>query len=66
MLTGPVTIIAWSFVRDDIPIAEVAYQIGLCSGWLSQTLALKNTLSVIYILNNLKYIPCNNHYSRIY
>ncbi len=25
MLTGPVTIIAWSFVRDDISIAQVAY-----------------------------------------
>ncbi|MCR4337780.1 MAG: 5-methyltetrahydropteroyltriglutamate--homocysteine S-methyltransferase [Candidatus Omnitrophica bacterium] len=30
MLTGPVTIIAWSFVREDVPIAEVAYQLGLC------------------------------------
>jgi len=30
MLTGPVTIIAWSFVREDIPIYEVAYQIALC------------------------------------
>jgi 5-methyltetrahydropteroyltriglutamate--homocysteine methyltransferase len=30
MLTGPVTIIAWSFVRDDIPVYEVAYQIALC------------------------------------
>jgi len=29
MLTGPVTIIAWSFVREDIPIKEVAYQIAL-------------------------------------
>lgn len=29
MLTGPVTIIAWSFVRQDIPIHQVAYQIGL-------------------------------------
>lgn len=29
MLTGPVTIIAWSYVREDIPIAEVAYQIAL-------------------------------------
>jgi 5-methyltetrahydropteroyltriglutamate--homocysteine methyltransferase len=29
MLTGPVTIIAWSFCREDIPVAEVAYQIGL-------------------------------------
>ena len=29
MLTGPVTIIAWSFVREDIPIKNVAYQIGL-------------------------------------
>ena len=30
MLTGPVTILAWSFVRTDIPLSEVAYQIGLC------------------------------------
>lgn len=29
MLTGPVTIIAWSFVRDDIPLAQVADQIAL-------------------------------------
>ncbi len=29
MLTGPVTIIAWSFVRDDLPLGEVAAQIGL-------------------------------------
>ncbi len=30
MLTGPVTIIAWSFVRDNIPLSDVAYQISLC------------------------------------
>lgn len=30
MLTGPVTIIAWSFVRKDIPVSQVAYQLGLC------------------------------------
>ncbi len=30
MLTGPITIIAWSFVREDISISEVAYQIALC------------------------------------
>ncbi|SNR92125.1 5-methyltetrahydropteroyltriglutamate--homocysteine S-methyltransferase [Desulfurobacterium atlanticum] len=29
MLTGPVTIIAWSYCREDIPVSEVAYQIGL-------------------------------------
>jgi 5-methyltetrahydropteroyltriglutamate--homocysteine methyltransferase len=29
MLTGPVTILAWSFVRDDEPIGEVARQVGL-------------------------------------
>lgn len=29
MLTGPVTIMAWSFVRDDLPRAEVADQLGL-------------------------------------
>jgi 5-methyltetrahydropteroyltriglutamate--homocysteine methyltransferase len=30
MLTGPVTLIAWSFVRDDIPLAQVADQLALC------------------------------------
>ncbi|WP_259444217.1 5-methyltetrahydropteroyltriglutamate--homocysteine S-methyltransferase [Rhodococcus sp. DMU2021] len=29
MLTGPVTILAWSFVRDDQPLAETADQIAL-------------------------------------
>ena len=29
MLTGPVTILQWSFYRDDISKKEVAYQIGL-------------------------------------
>ena len=29
MLTGPVTILAWSFVRDDLPLAEVANQVAL-------------------------------------
>ena len=29
MLTGPVTILKWSFVRDDISNREVAYQIAL-------------------------------------
>jgi 5-methyltetrahydropteroyltriglutamate--homocysteine methyltransferase len=29
MLTGPVTIIAWSFVREDVPRENVAYQIAL-------------------------------------
>ncbi len=29
MLTGPVTILGWSFVREDIPLSQVAYQIGL-------------------------------------
>tara|TARA_Y100000034_G_scaffold96401_1_gene117370 strand:- start:1249 stop:3396 length:2148 start_codon:yes stop_codon:yes gene_type:complete len=30
MLTGAVTIMAWDYVRKDIPIEKVAYQIGLC------------------------------------
>jgi len=30
MLTSAGTIIAWDFVRKDIPISEVAYQISLC------------------------------------
>ncbi|MGC3023034.1 5-methyltetrahydropteroyltriglutamate--homocysteine S-methyltransferase [Brevibacterium sp. FAM 24630] len=29
MLTGPVTILAWSFVRDDVPLRESADQIAL-------------------------------------
>ncbi|MFC2715483.1 MAG: 5-methyltetrahydropteroyltriglutamate--homocysteine S-methyltransferase, partial [Kingella denitrificans] len=29
MLTGPVTMFKWSFVRDDIPLSEVAKQIAL-------------------------------------
>lgn len=29
MLTGPVTILNWSFVRDDMPRSEVCYQIAL-------------------------------------
>lgn len=29
MLTGPVTIMAWSFIREDLPLAETAKQIGL-------------------------------------
>ncbi|MFD9729100.1 5-methyltetrahydropteroyltriglutamate--homocysteine S-methyltransferase [Streptomyces sp. NPDC059072] len=29
MLTGPVTMLAWSFVRDDQPLSETARQVGL-------------------------------------
>jgi 5-methyltetrahydropteroyltriglutamate--homocysteine methyltransferase len=29
MLTGPVTMLAWSFVRDDQPIGETALQVAL-------------------------------------
>ncbi|GGM31953.1 5-methyltetrahydropteroyltriglutamate--homocysteine S-methyltransferase [Promicromonospora citrea] len=29
MLTGPVTILAWSFVRDDLPLGETAEQVAL-------------------------------------
>jgi len=32
MLTGPVTILNWSFVRDDLPRADVAAQIALAVG----------------------------------
>ncbi|MCQ9368105.1 5-methyltetrahydropteroyltriglutamate--homocysteine S-methyltransferase [Brevibacterium sp. 91QC2O2] len=32
MLTGPVTILAWSFVRDDVPLAEPAFQLGVALG----------------------------------
>jgi 5-methyltetrahydropteroyltriglutamate--homocysteine methyltransferase len=30
MLTGPVTILSWSFTREDIPLEQAAYQIALC------------------------------------
>ena len=30
MLTGPVTMLNWSFVRDDLPRSEVAKQLALC------------------------------------
>ncbi len=29
MLTGPVTILNWSFAREDLPLRDIAYQIGL-------------------------------------
>ncbi|MHB1739408.1 MAG: 5-methyltetrahydropteroyltriglutamate--homocysteine S-methyltransferase [Actinomycetes bacterium] len=29
MLTGPVTMLCWSFVRDDLPLGDVAAQLGL-------------------------------------
>ncbi|BDU51297.1 5-methyltetrahydropteroyltriglutamate--homocysteine S-methyltransferase [Haliovirga abyssi] len=29
MLTGPITILNWSFPREDLPLEEIAYQIGL-------------------------------------
>ena len=30
MLTGPITMLNWSFVRDDLPRSEVAKQLALC------------------------------------
>ena len=32
MLTGPVTMLGWSFVRDDLPLGDVAAQLGLAIG----------------------------------
>jgi len=29
MLTGPVTMLAWSYIREDIPVQEVAFQLAL-------------------------------------
>lgn len=29
MLTGPITIMNWSFIREDLPIQKIAYQIGI-------------------------------------
>ena len=33
MLTGPVTILAWSFVRDDQPLADSADQVALVEAY---------------------------------
>ncbi|RLD17240.1 MAG: 5-methyltetrahydropteroyltriglutamate--homocysteine S-methyltransferase, partial [Caldiserica bacterium] len=46
MITGPVTIIAWSYTRNDIPMDEVAYEISL---------ALKDEVRD-YISNGIKII----------
>ncbi|WP_188194626.1 5-methyltetrahydropteroyltriglutamate--homocysteine S-methyltransferase [Nonomuraea sp. SYSU D8015] len=32
MLTGPVTIVAWSFVRDDLPLRDVVFQVAEAIG----------------------------------
>jgi 5-methyltetrahydropteroyltriglutamate--homocysteine methyltransferase len=48
MLTGPMTIINWSFVREDIPKKDIAYQIGLALN--DEVLDLeKNGIKVIQI-----------------
>jgi len=51
MLTGPVTIIAWSYVREDIPVEQVAYQIALafrtrCATWSRQASRLCRSTSL--------------------
>ena len=48
MLTGPVTILQWSFVRDDISNEEVAYQIALALRDEVQDLE-KNGIKIIQI-----------------
>ena len=48
MLTGPITIENWSFVREDISLKEIAYQIALAIG--DEVLDLeKNGINVIQI-----------------
>ncbi|WP_185864391.1 5-methyltetrahydropteroyltriglutamate--homocysteine S-methyltransferase [Blattabacterium cuenoti] len=48
MLTGPVTILQWSFVRDDQPIHDTAYQIALAIR--EEVLSLeKNGINIIQI-----------------
>ena len=48
MLTGPVTILNWSYAREDIPRSEIAYQIGLAI--LDEVLDLeRNGIKIIQI-----------------
>lgn len=48
MLTGPITIENWSFVREDISLKEIAYQIALAIG--DEVLDLeKNGINIIQI-----------------
>ena len=49
MLTGPITILQWSFVREDIPREEVAYQIGLAIRDEAHDLEAKAALSIIQV-----------------
>lgn len=48
MLTGPITILNWSFPREDLELKEIAYQIGLAIG--DEVLALeKEGIKIIQI-----------------
>ncbi len=49
MLTGPVTILQWSFVREDIPREEVAYQLALAIRDEVQDLEQQAQLRVIQV-----------------
>lgn len=48
MLTGPITILNWSFPREDLDLKNISYQIGLAIG--DEVLALeKNGIEIIQI-----------------
>lgn len=47
MLTGPVTILCWSFVRDDVPLMQVAYQVALAIR--DETVALEQEVGLAII-----------------
>lgn len=49
MLTGPITILEWSFVRDDIPREEVAYQIALAVRDEAHDLETQAALQIIQV-----------------
>lgn len=49
MLTGPITMLQWSFVRDDLPLCAVAYQIALAIRDEVQELEQEAQLAIIQI-----------------
>ena len=49
MLTGPITILQWSFVREDIPREYVAYQIGLAIRDEARDLEVDALLPIIQV-----------------
>ncbi len=57
MLTGPVTILNWSFPREDISLKEMAFQIALAiKEEVLDLEASRSNLSIIEALNNNNFI----------